>query len=159
MNPCPCGRERGSGCICNEHTIHNYWKRLSGPIMDRIDLWVSVNKIDYDKLSARNREPTSSAMIKERVEKARNVQRNRFSLHKSKKAFNSEMNSRDIEQMIEMEDVARTLLAASAKKLQISGRGFHRIIKVAQTIADLSGEKQINEAHIMEALQYRIRKN
>ena len=155
MNPCPCGKPKSAGCACTDGILRAYRRRVSGPIMDRLDIWVNVNKVDYDKLAARNPSAESSADIRARVTAARKVQADRFKAHGIKKRYNSEMNARDIEKMIALDDGARQTLASAARKLSLSGRAFHRIIKVARTIADLAGKEDILETHLLEALQYR----
>jgi magnesium chelatase family protein len=159
MNPCPCGKEKGKGCNCTTHTLESYRKKVSGPIMDRLDIWAQVNKVDYAEMAAKHSSAESSAAIRERVVRARAIQRQRFDRYGIKKVFNGEMCAQDIEICNVMTDEARSYLTASAEKLGLSGRAFHRVIKVAQTIADLAAnsldESQIKKDHILEALQYR----
>lgn len=156
MNPCPCGFGKENGCRCNDRDISNYSKKISGPIIDRIDIWVSVSKIQYDKLSSSSRENEDSSIIKNRVEKARRIQRKRFATFKiSNKRYNSEMSVSDIEKCIKLDKEILTLLQTSTEKLGLSARAYHRIIKLSQTIADLEGSDKILKKHIFEALQYR----
>jgi magnesium chelatase family protein len=155
MNPCPCGRGKDHGCTCAEKTLDAYRRRLSGPIMDRIDVAVNVSKVDYQKLAAQSSTAEKSAAIRARVEAARFIQAKRFTHHGIAKCYNSEMNAQDIEKMIIMEPDARSLLALSAEKFELSGRAFHRVIKVARTIADLANREEIRKEDILEALQYR----
>ncbi len=155
MNPCPCGKPKGGGCTCTAGILRAYRRRVSGPIMDRLDIWMNVNKVDYEKLSAPDPSSESSADIRARVTAAREIQAARFKAHGLSKRYNSEMNARDIEKMIALPDAARRTLTAAAHKLSLSGRAFHRIIKVARTIADLSNQENIQETHILEALHYR----
>jgi magnesium chelatase family protein len=155
MNPCPCGRGKDFGCTCSAHILDSYRRKISGPIMDRLDVWVNVNKIDYDKLALRNSTAESSIDILERVKQARDKQTKRFADHNIAKCYNSEMSAQDIETCIEMEDSARSILSLSAEKFELSGRAFHRIIKVARTIADLEQSEVVKKEHILEALQYR----
>lgn len=155
MNPCPCGKPKKMGCTCSAKILQQYKRRISGPIMDRLDIWVNVNKVDYEKLSLQTVEAESSASIRTRVEAVRAIQRERFKYFGIQKNYNSEMDAGDIEKMITMDDDTRSTLAQAAKRLGLSGRSFHRMIKVARTIADLAGEKEIARPHILEALQYR----
>ncbi len=169
MNPCPCGYGRegaaGKKCICSERDIAYYKKKISGPIVDRIDLWVSVSKVEYEKLSdfakkqsGRNGANESSETIRKRIALARRRQEKRFKIMKIKRRkLNSEMSVSDIEKCIVLSEEVRSLLTLSAERLSLSGRAFHRIIRVAQTIADLEGSKFIKKEHILEALQYRQR--
>jgi magnesium chelatase family protein len=155
MNPCPCGLGKERGCTCPEHIFRSYRRRLSGPIMDRIDIWSTVDKIDYDKLAARESESEDSTTIRKRVIAARMRQKARFEKSGLTIHYNSEMGADDIEKCINITDDARESLKNSAERLGISGRAFHRTIKVAQTIADLTGSDTIERTHILEALQYR----
>jgi magnesium chelatase family protein len=155
MNPCPCGKGKDNGCICPEYIIAHYKRRISGPILDRFDIWINVNKINYDMLALQKVQSESSETIKERVIKARKRQNERFQKYSIKKSYNSEMNAEDIEKCIFMSSEARSILKISAQKFDLSGRAFHRIMKVARTIADLSGTEIISEDNVLEALQYR----
>ncbi|MFA6432530.1 MAG: YifB family Mg chelatase-like AAA ATPase [Candidatus Paceibacterota bacterium] len=155
MNPCPCGKPRNRGCTCSAKILQQYRRRISGPIMDRLDIWTNVNKIDYAKLSQQTAESETSSSVKARVIAARTIQVDRFRRWGVKKSYNGEMDARDIERMIDMSAETRNILAQSAKRLVLSGRAFHRVIKVARTIADLDGVEIITKPHILEALQYR----
>ena len=160
MNPCPCGYGKDNGCICSDKEISGYKKKISGPIIDRIDLWVSVSKVEYQKLSGFSTDNShtneKSSRIRQRIESARSIQLKRFEISKIKnKKLNSEMSVSDIEKLIVLSPEIKTLLTKFAEKLSLSGRAFHRVLKVAQTIADLDGKKVITKDHILEALQYR----
>jgi magnesium chelatase family protein len=171
MNPCPCGYGRrtggevgeGKSCSCTDRDIAWYKKKISGPIIDRIDLWVSVSKVEYEKLSGFNgsvkgREADTSSMIRKRIEKARKIQLKRFKECGIKnKKLNSEMSVSNLEKMIRLSPEIKTLVTKSAERLSLSGRAFHRVLKVAQTIADLDGALGIEKEHVLEALQYRQR--
>lgn len=156
MNPCPCGYGKEKGCTCSDRDISNYKKRISGPIVDRIDMWVSVSKIEYDRLSERSSTNESSEIIQKRIVKARQIQQERFTRHKiTNRKYNSEMSVLDIEKLIVLNRETKELLRVSAEKLGLSARAYHRVIKLSQTIADLEGVGEINKSHLLEALQYR----
>lgn len=127
-------------------------KKISGPIMDRIDMWVEVSEVDYDKLSEGGREGDLSEDIRKRVWGARDIQKRRF---KKGDKTNSSMNVRDLHTHAELEETTKQLLNQSAEKLGLSARAYHRVIKLARTIADLDKKNVIETNHILEALQYR----
>lgn len=158
MNPCPCGNfgTKGKECTCSAIAIEKYKRKLSGPIMDRIDLWVEVSKVEYEKLTDSRDLHESTEKIKPRVEKARKLQEKRFSDLKIK--TNAELSSKDLVKTVTLSDKIKELLNESAKKLDLSARSYHRIIKLARTIADLEGSEEVKENHILEALQYRPKK-
>ncbi len=154
MNPCPCGYYgvKGKECICSPIHIQKYKRKLSGPIADRIDMWVEVSTVEHSQLTEKGTgEATQS--IKERVRKARELQKNRYENRGI--SVNSELSGKQLVEMIRLTSEAKTILEASAKKFDISARAYHRIIKTAQTIADLAESEHIKPEHILEALQYR----
>lgn len=156
MNPCPCGNlgSKNKLCLCTPSGIFRYQRKISGPISDRIDIWIEVPQIDYDVLSGKP-DGTSSASIREKVIAARKIQKTRF---KDKNILtNSEMSVRDLDEFIKLSDSARLLLNQAASHMDLSPRSYHRIIKISRTIADLEKEEDIKESHIAEALQYRPR--
>lgn len=156
MNPCPCGNagNKQKACICRPFDLDRYKRKLSGPIMDRIDLWVSVGNVDYKKLGDIG-DGEKSENIKGRVTKAREIQKKRFdSLDKDIKT-NSEMNVKDLTTIVKLKEEVRNLLDDSAERLALSARAYHRVIKIARTIADLDNSEEINSNHILEAIQYR----
>ncbi|MES2216129.1 MAG: YifB family Mg chelatase-like AAA ATPase [Patescibacteria group bacterium] len=155
MNPCPCGKGRDHGCTCLSSVLLAYQRRVSGPIYDRIDISLSVSKVDYQKIMAEKTTGEDSSAIRERVVRARERQKNRFTLYGSDKLFNSELGAEDIEKIVHIDPEARSVLTTSAQKHDLSGRAIHRVIKVAQTIVDLSGRDCIDVSDILEALQYR----
>ncbi len=156
MNPCPCGYGKEKGCTCSDRDISNYNKRISGPIVDRIDMWVSVSKIEYDALADSSRHAENSLAMRKRVEKARMIQKSRFKKFKIvKKKYNSDMSVSDIERCVALPKDIQKLLKDSAERLGLSARAYHRIIKLSRTIADLERSEQIAKNHILEALQYR----
>lgn len=155
MNPCPCGNRgtKGKECVCSQLDIMRYDRKLSGPIMDRIDIWLSVPPVDHATLSDSTNKEESSADIRTRILKARKPQQKRFSELGIK--TNSEMTVKDIERFAPLDEKCTNLLNQSATRLDLSARAYHRVIKLARTIADLEGSNDIHESHILEALQYR----
>lgn len=156
MNPCPCGyrfhRERE--CICSPAALARYERKLSGPIIDRIDVWLSVPQIDPAKLSGESNEENSDK-VRERVAQARQIQNKRFRTAGLAITTNGEMSVRDLKRFATLTPELTQLLNDSAKRLDLSARAYHRVIKLARTIADLSGADTIAEPHLLEALQYR----
>ena len=160
MNPCPCGNtgNKQKACICKPSDLDRYKRKLSGPIMDRIDLWVSVGNIDYKKLGEEST-GEKSKNIKDRVLNARKKQKERFEKLDRKINLNSEMNVKDLSTFVKLEDEVRNLLDESATSLALSARAYHRVIKIARTIADLENSDDIKQNHILEAIQYRPKVN
>lgn len=160
MNPCPCGNlgSKNKECICKPSDLDRYKRKLSGPIMDRIDLWVSVGNVDYKKLGE-DGTGEKSEHIKERVIKARAKQKERFQKLGKKINTNSEMSVRDLSSVVKLDKSVRDLLDESAEKLGLSARAYHRVIKIARTIADLENSDEIKKEHILEAIQYRPKVN
>ncbi|MBQ8425545.1 MAG: YifB family Mg chelatase-like AAA ATPase [Clostridia bacterium] len=154
MNPCPCGNygSASSVCTCSPSQIQNYLKRLSGPLLDRIDLKIDVEKVTYLDISNKLKEE-SSEEIKKRIDKARQIQIDRFK--NSSNYTNAKMSSKDINEFCNLDDESEMLIKLAFEKYNISARGYSRILKVARTIADLDGEKNINSNHIAEAIAYR----
>jgi magnesium chelatase family protein len=156
MNPCPCGNagNKQKVCICKPSDLDRYKRKLSGPIIDRIDLWVSVGNVDYKKLGGEGT-GEKSEKIKERVIKAREIQKNRFKKFGKSITANSEMNVKDLGTMVPLSGKVRDMLDDSAERLSLSARAYHRVIKIARTIADLENSENVEENHILEAIQYR----
>lgn len=153
MNPCPCGNYGSSNpCKCTPNEIHKYVNKLSGPLLDRIDLQVEVDSVSYDDLRSKVKAESSSE-IKKRVEHAREIQRERF---KGSKIFtNSEMTNAMLEEYCGISKQSEALMQVAFDKLRLSGRANARILKVARTIADIDDSKNIETKHIAEAIQYR----
>lgn len=156
MNPCPCGNagSKKRACICKPSDLDRYKRKLSGPIMDRIDIWVSVANVDYKKLGGEGT-GEKSEKIKARVIGARVRQKERFKKLGKNINTNSEMNVKDLSSVVKLEDEVRDLLDNSAERLGLSARGYHRVIKIARTIADLENSQEVQANHILEAIQYR----
>lgn len=162
MNPCPCGYygDPLKPCTCSSSNITLYQKRISGPLLDRIDIHIQVPRVEYEKLSdERYGEP--SMTIQMRVERARLVQRKRFAyldLKKEKAIYcNADMRAVDLRQFCALDDSCRNLLKAAMNQMQLSARAYHRVLKLARTIADLAESESITTTHLAEALQYRPR--
>ncbi|MBR1988684.1 MAG: YifB family Mg chelatase-like AAA ATPase [Clostridia bacterium] len=154
MNPCPCGYYGSTTheCKCSPAEIHRYLSKISGPLLDRIDLHVEVDSINYDELTHYDLEE-SSKEIKQRVNKARDVQLKRFK--DSKIYSNAKMNEKEFKEYCALDKESTDLLEMAFNKLHLSARAYNRILKVARTIADLEGKENIEKAHILEAIQYR----
>jgi len=166
MNPCPCGYygDPVKPCTCAPSTVTKYQKRISGPLLDRIDIHIEVPRVEYDKLSdTRLGEPSS--VIQARVESARQLQRERFALvgaddHRAQQiapTCNADMTLAEVRKFCPLDEACRLLMKAAMSQLQLSARGYHRVIKLARTIADLAGAESIAPQHLAEALQYRPR--
>jgi magnesium chelatase family protein len=156
MNPCPCGYygDPIKQCTCSSTLVSRYQKRISGPLLDRIDIFIEVPRIEYEKLTDQ-RLGESSQTIRARVETARQAQRKRF--EGTKLTCNADMTPIEIRDFCQAEPEAQSLLQAAAKQLSLSARSFHRILKLARTIADFEGAETICSHHLAEALQYRPR--
>lgn len=158
-NPCPCGHlgDTKKECKCTTHDIFNYQKKLSGPIMDRIDMHLTVPVVDIEKYSvgAVKINTDSSEIIKNRVQKARSIQTKRFDKHHGVYC-NSDMKNKHIEELAMLTQKANTILKMAINKYSLSSRSYFRLIKVSRTIADLDNSREILEEHAAESLQYRI---
>ena len=154
MNPCPCGYygSNEKECVCSANEINKYIHKISGPLLDRIDIQVEVSSIDYKKIS-NNAQEESSIQIKNRVNKARKIQEERYK--KNDIYSNSELTPKLIEQYCKLDIESKNLLEKAFKKLNLSSRAYSRILKVSRTIADLQGKENITKSDIAEAIQYR----
>ena len=156
MNPCPCGfhTHPTKECTCSPSAVARYQKRISGPLLDRVDVFVEVPPVEYEKLV--EEEPAEdSSRPRMRVEEAREIQGKRFK--ESGFFCNSEMGPAEVWKFCQLDEGAKGLLQTATQRLNLSARAFHRILKVSRTIADLEGSEGINIAHLAEALQYRPR--
>lgn len=155
QNPCPCGylSDPDKRCICTPTQIMRYQKKISGPLIDRIDIHIEVPRVKYEKLSG-SKLAEESAKVRARVEKAREIQRKRFGKN-SKIKSNSEMTSKEIKEICKMTNEAEKMLGLSIESMKLSARSYHRLLKIARTIADLCESEIIEQSHIAEALQYR----
>ncbi|MFN8527217.1 MAG: YifB family Mg chelatase-like AAA ATPase [Anaerolineae bacterium] len=159
MNPCPCGYlgDPVKACTCTPAMISRYQSRLSGPLLDRIDIHMEVPRVDHDKLMGTDR-AESSAQVRERVERARQRQRMRFEqAGRAHLMSNSDMGVSDIQQFCTLSPQAKQLLDISVRRMGLSARGYHRVLKLARTIADLADSALIDVQHAAEAIQYRPR--
>jgi len=156
MNPCPCGYygDPVKPCTCSPIAVSRYQRRISGPLLDRIDIYIEVPRIEYQKL-ADDRLGESSQAIRARVEAARAVQQKRFA--GTNLTCNADMTPIEIREFCRTESAAQTLLQTAVQRLALSARSFHHVLKLSRTIADLDGADLIGARHVAEALQYRPR--
>lgn len=156
MNPCPCGNfgNPKKECICASSAVSKYNKKISGPMLDRIDIHIEVPSPEFDKLSE-GEESDSSEKNREEVEKARDIQKKR--LKGLSIQTNSEMGLREIKQFIKIKDSLKPVLKLAHERFNLSARSYHRVLKLARTIADLANSEEIEENHLAEALSYRPR--
>jgi magnesium chelatase family protein len=155
MNPCPCGfyNHPEKECMCGPGEVKRYLNKISGPLLDRIDLHVEVTPVSYDELSDFKPAKEKSVNIRERVEQARNIQTDRFD--EESIYCNAQMPSHVVRQTCQLDDSSSQLLKKAMERLQLSARAYDRIVKVSRTIADLEGSEDIGSSHIAEAIQYR----
>jgi magnesium chelatase family protein len=159
MNPCPCGYfgDDKRECTCSQTQIQKYQQRLSGPLLDRIDLVVNVGRIDNDKLVAHSAHGNLQHLEAQKlIVRALQDQSNRYKRSPKINNYNSDLPSKDVTKFISLTPAVRELLAQATERLGLSARGYFKVIKVARTIADLDACEQIEPSHIAEALQYRL---
>ncbi len=158
MNPCPCGNfgHPEVECTCSPVALERYRRKISGPIADRIDLWMTVGPVELGELGKKVERGSETQKAKEKVVQARKKQAARFG---KEGKTNSELSPRELEDLVPLSATARATLEKAGERLNLSPRAFHRVIKVARTIADLDEAEHINDSHILEALQYRERKS
>lgn len=156
QNPCMCGwyGDPERNCTCSPAAVTRYQKRVSGPLIDRIDMHVEVPRINYEKLSSQ-RPGEASAAIRERVCAARERQTRR--LRGSRCTCNADMGAGEVQTYCALDTASQSLMRAAVRQLNLTARGYHRILKLARTIADLAGSESIGPAHLAEAIQYRPR--
>ena len=159
MNPCPCGfyGDDRKPCSCSSSTVQRYQNRISGPLLDRIDLHVDVARVPFQKLSGLDAgEP--SAHVRRRVEQARTRQQSRFSRQdKAHIVVNGDMGPAEVQRYCQINENGKNLMQAAVRQMDLSARAYHRILKLARTIADLAAQDEIDTPHLAEALQYRPR--
>jgi magnesium chelatase family protein len=159
LNPCPCGKYGSKDCRCSHLVVERYRRKLSGPVADRIDMWVQVGDMPPESLAMRKGQPEEDKegiAMRARIEAARERQRERFK-NNPQLSTNADMGPKELEQLANLTPAAEKSLINAARTYKLSARGYHRTIKLARTIADLAGADDITEPHMMEALQYRVR--
>ncbi len=156
MNPCPCGRlgDEREACICSASQISRYQRKISGPLLDRIDLHIEVPKVSYSQLSSQKIAESSSS-VRARVSQAREKQKRRFL--KDNILTNAEMDLKHLKKYCSLDSSCQQLIKNAVSQLNLSARSYYRIIKISRTIADLAGEENISHHHLAEAVQYRSR--
>jgi magnesium chelatase family protein len=155
MNPCPCGfyNHPEKECVCAPGVVQKYLNKISGPLMDRIDLHVEVTPVSFNELSG-ERKSESSVSIRERVIRAREIQSSRF--HGNEGMYcNAQMSAQKVEEICVISEAGKNLLNRAMTKLNLSARAYDRIIKVSRTIADLAASDDIKTEHLAEAIQFR----
>jgi magnesium chelatase family protein len=155
MNPCPCGyyNHPEKECICPPGMVQKYLSKISGPLLDRIDLHVEVTPVNFNELAS-DRLAEKSELIRERVIKAREIQIERFG-DKPHLHANAQMSPQMVRDLCKITEAGQTLLKKAMEKLGLSARAYDRILKVARTIADLAGSEDIKIEHLAEAIQFR----
>ena len=155
MNPCPCGfyNHPEKDCVCAPGIVQKYLNKISGPLLDRIDIHVEVTPVSYNELSA-ERISEKSVTVRERVIKARDIQEKRYAA-KEGVHCNAQINSKQLREFCKIDEAGNQLLKTAMERLGLSARAYDRILKVARTIADLESSENILTNHLAEAIQYR----
>ncbi|KKR89255.1 MAG: Mg chelatase, subunit ChlI [Candidatus Wolfebacteria bacterium GW2011_GWA2_42_10] len=158
MNPCPCGysSDPGKECRCSANEVFRYQKKISGPLIDRIDIQIEVPRLKIEELRKPKKDDTGDE-IRNKVAKARKIQEERFVKTKPRIRLNSEMSSKQVDEFVNFSSEAENFLKNILEKSFISGRGYYRILKTARTIADLEEKEKVSASHLAEAFQYRVR--
>jgi magnesium chelatase family protein len=161
MNPCPCGYfgDSEKECRCSANEVFRYQKKISGPLLDRIDIQIEVPRAKIEDLRIKKRNEHLIEEMRGKIKKARSIQRERFSKIKSKIHLNSEMSSKMADELIKFDSGAENFLKNILEKTFVSARGYYRILKIAQTIADLEESEKVTANHLAEAFQYRVRES
>lgn len=161
-NPCPCGYygDAIKPCTCSQALITRYRQRISGPLLDRIDIHMEVPRVDYDKLTDTRRGEPSEA-IRQRVQAARERQAERFARVAEDGGrpllCNADMGAREVTRHVKLDAEGEKLMRSAMQQMQLSARGYHRVLKLSRTVADLDGSEEVRPHHLAEALQYRVR--
>ena len=158
MNPCPCGYygDEEKTCQCGAHEIARYQRKLSGPLLDRIDIQIKVPRVKIEELS-KEKESDESDAVREQVLNARLIQARRFTDIIPRIYTNAEMPSKLADKVVQLDDAGKQFVKRMLEKSFISARGYYRMLKTARTIADLEGSDKVTNNHLSEAFQYRIR--
>lgn len=153
---CPCGyfNHPEKECVCGQGIVQKYLSKISGPLLDRIDIHIEVTPVSFDELSSRKRSNEKSDMVRERVQKARDIQSARYG-GKQGIYNNAQMPSNQVKEVCQISEAGTQLLKTAMQKLNLSARAYDRILKVSRTIADLAGTEEIKIEHLAEAIQYR----
>jgi magnesium chelatase family protein len=156
LHGCPCGYygDPFKECKCSPGEITRYQKRISGPLLDRIDIFIDVPHIDYERLTS-DKQAESSREVRERIKAAHQIELERF--RGARSSCNADMTPMEVRQFCTIEPTAKSLLGAAMRQLHLTARAFHRVLKVSRTIADLESSDIIKTCHVAEALQYRRR--
>jgi len=156
MNPCPCGyyNHPDKECVCAPGVVERYLSRISGPLLDRIDIHIEVTPVGFDELTMRSRSKESSDSIRERVQKAREVQQQRYEQWQGVYC-NAQLPSNKVHEICDINQAGQVLLKSAMQKLNLSARAYDRILKVSRTIADMAGSSDIQIEHLAEAIHYR----
>ena len=157
MNPCPCGYhgDDEKACRCGAHEVLRYQKKVSGPLLDRIDIQIQVPRTKISQLRAASEDRSGSEAVKKKIMAARSLQRARFA--KNKILTNSEMSSKLTDKVINLDETGEQFIREVMEKQMLSARGYYRVLKVARTIADLAGSENVNADHLAEAFGYRLK--